>query len=477
MATPSNDEWVDDAADWKDEAVPDYHGHPNEDAHVNPHGPVAPRHLGSFGSKAADTVSDALPVTGALLGGAAGAATGPAAIGMIPLGGAGGYGIGELLKRYLDKASGRPGTPPPVNVLDSSMKGAREGMNAFSGGAILGRAASGLKDVGSLASEIGPAGNPFANLSEGTFAKLHAEAAKPARPILSAPRGDMAEVGAKFASPASAEAAQRGAQGLRRIAGPLEQDAAIGQAGDRGAQLDASANIAMRKNVTPLANASGNAIDKVSRALPPRPLEGSGQGPALPPGGDVVNQAFNAPGGQNSVIRDPSSMHAIADVKSLGLENRALGGVRKAGFLDAFKAQAQGISPERADMAGADAGELEALARTLQRQRGGIQQQGPSGFLPRTMYEAQKVIAGPRSQMMGLRAETPESALQNNSLRLAELEAAKRGLPSLSPEARDYAMSAHSRPLKDALTGPGGRAAGGATAAMIADLLRRYGGE
>lgn len=467
----------------------------------------------SFGGKVVDTVSDALPTTGALIGGAAGAFGGPVGLATIPLGGAAGYGAGELLKRFVDLVSNRPGKAPPIDALGSAKKGAVEGMNAFSVGQILGKAASGLEEMGSLADDIGAAGNPFGNLGDKAFRAVHETAMQPAKPIMAAPRGALAETGAKFASPASAEAAQRGAGHLRRLASPLAQDAEIGQAGARGEKLDRFSEHFLRNNVEPLAEASGKAIDTISSKLPPRlmeptageagvrpelagdphdwipPVAGSEQpaisrtarllhpaiepvqGPSLPPGGDVVNKAFNEPGSQNAIIRDPESMKALADVKSKGLESAAAGPIRSEGFADKLRADAQGITPSAADQAGKDATELESLARTLQRQRGGIQQQGPSGFLPRTMYEAQKLVAGPRSTMMGMRPETPESALQNNTIRMAELEAAKRGMPALDPAARSFAMSPQTRPLPAAIASPNGRALSGAEIELLRQFL------
>lgn len=427
--------------------------------------------------KYVDAVSDALPSTGALVGGALATppavASGGLGLPLIPAAGAAGYGGGEFLKRLIDKATGRPGMAPPVNVPASAAKGATEGMNAFSIGGLLGKWADANKMAESVYSGLKGGPTPYAPLGAGTLDALGSkinppDATGPARDIVASPPiGQAAQSGAKYATPRVAAASKVGAKTLSNLGDTAADDAALFQRGARAEYAIPKIEGQMRENVGPLADKSGVALDEVRRAIGPYKTP---NGMKLP-GEDVVNAGFNSPASQNKVISDPGAMNALADLKSLGLRNKVYGKVLSQEHAALAKAESSGLTPGLAAERSTDADTLQGLAESLQRQRGGVAQRTPEGFSRKLYEDVKQGVAGPESMKLGFRGETPENAVLQNSRRLMEIERMRRGLPPLDNQARTEAMQGMERPAMRALASPAGSALAGGEFEAIRRLL------
>lgn len=443
--------------------------------------------------KYVDAVSDALPSTGALTGGVVGGSLG-GPLGLIG-GGAAGYPAGEFLKRLLDRATSRPGSVPDVTpgyVAKKSLTGAEEAMGAEIGGQYFKAAAKSLGRATPLAEQLGDKPTAFAPLSKQGLDFVRSQMEPGSDIIMAPPKSELAQVGGKYATGSVDAARMRGSQALKRGGTSAADDVALFERGQKASKnLLPKVDKAMAQNVDRLADASGNAIDTIAEKLPPRLMDPTAVesrpwdqhttidpvfGPSEPPGGDVLNSAFRNPETQNSIIRDRGAMGALAEVKKPGLENKVLGGVRGRGLSDVAESWRSGLrGPAAADERAIDADTLLGLARSIEKQRGGIAQKSPDrGTLSRKLYEdLQQKVVGPQSRMFGLRAETPEDAILGDSRRQMELESARRGLSAVDPKAREAAMEGVQRsPFFDKLakeTDP--RLAGGEMEAIRRWLL------
>lgn len=452
----------------------------NRNAAPEVHVPQAPPERG-FMLRAADKVSDALPTTGALLGGALAAPEAAAAaiptFGasslLIPAAGAAGYSAGNSLKTLLDKATGRNVQAPSFKQsVQGAGSGALSAMNQFSGGAVLGKIGDANRYAQSVYAGLKGGPTPFAPLSSDAINELLSKySGGPRDMVLSPPISPQAQTGARYATPRVAGATRVGAETLGNTARIATEDMDLFNKGLRAERVIPNVEQAMRGNVTPMAEASGNAIDKVAEKLPPRPDPASLGGPALPPGGNVVNQAFNHPGGQNSIIRDPEVMNALADMKHYGLQNRIYGKVMGQAHIDLANAEGAGLTPAMAAERQIDADTMGGLGKTLTSQRGGLNQGGPERGWGKVYTDIKKAIAGPQRDMLGLRGETPEASALQETPRLLEIESARRGLPGVNPQARVEAYRGMERPAMAALASPGGQALSGADFEIIRKLL------
>lgn len=475
MAT-SNDGWVDISPE-------EFKQHVASPPAIQPQVPQAAPGRGAL--KYADAVSDALPATGALVGGAvatpfavAGAVpTMGASSLLIPAGGAGGYGLGEFLKRYLDKATSRPGEAPavtPQHVLESSGRGAAEAMNAFSVGKYLEHGNTALSRAMPMAERMAGQPTAYAPLASEGFDFIR-QNMKPGRDIIMAPpSGDPAtNIGGKYATPRVDSARMIGSQALQRGGNVAAEDAAMFQKGMRAERAIPHIEGNMRADDQLIGQKSGVALDKIREAIGPYPVKTPGQPPVLvgangspiggtpggvkmmPPGEDVVNSAFRDPTSQNRILRDPVIRAAMADVKSPGLRNKVGGKILGKAHFDFMNADAAGLGDAVGPQRGIDADTMLGLAKSLQKQRGGISQGSPDrGGLTKQLYnDTKQAFLGPQSRVGGLRAETPENAILQNSRRQMELESDRRGLLPVDPGARDVAMRGVPRPFfgKDAL--------------------------
>ena len=425
----------------------------------------------SFGGRVADAAADALPVGGALAGGALGATTGPLGIAAIPAGGAAGYSAGEFFKRLIDKASGRPGTVPPVNVPASMAKGATEAMNASSAGNVLGAAASGLKDVGSFASKLKGSPTQYARLSGSAFTDLLDRLGFKGNPsgpnpniVASVPITSAERLGARYATPKVDAARGQGVEMLKGMGERAAEDAALLRRGEGAARLIPRVEAEMQANVPKLADASGKAIDATRKTIGPYDSNGT----MKPPGEDVVNAAFNAPNTQNKLISDPQAMSAFNDVKSLGQQQGSAGSALDQARFDLYNANRAGLTPGMASAAENDADTLNGISASLQKQRGGVVQ-GRPGPLNTVIRKAGEIANGPESTRFGLRPETPEASILNASRRQAEVEAARRGMTA--PWSNQTAFDPQTRPLMDQIASPGGRTLSGAQFELLRQAL------
>lgn len=491
-----------------------------------------------------DTFSDALPSTGAMVGGAAATPVaaslavpsfGTSAL-LIPGGAAAGAGIGELGKRGLDYLTDRPNQLPPVtnqSALNTAGKGAVEGMNNFSLGQLLGKVAEGAKYSPGMATELAGKPTQFANLSGPAFESVRGEMGRPSPPIMAVPETQLARQGAEFATPRLAAEAQKGSRALQSIARPLQKTADIGREGAEAFRMANAAEQGLRSNSAALTDAKANALEELRPILkyddpndvaqvgtawdksqmsgrlaalqnrstpagngpdiasliqssggkpsastaaapvPPAPTVGQ-----LPAGENVVVKTFNEPNSSTAAMTSKPFNAALDQVKSLGLESGALGGVRASAIPPALRASALGIGPEEIAAAQADADSLTGTAAALQRQRGGVTQ-GPVRGLPWMTYQAKKLITGPERTAFGFRPETPETAMANETPRMVELESQRRGLPPVNDDARS-ALDGLLRPTPAALSSDSGRMLSGAglnaigsTGSDTAELFRR----
>lgn len=231
---------------------------------------------------------------------------------------------------------------------------------------------------------------------------------------------------------------------------PARIDPYKGQKPD--AQFQPGGDVALPDQMANITPAKPPTVDRViTPAVPPR---------QVPRGEAMVNKAQMEPNAFND-LREATPSAAdfwrkLAEEKSAGMEMGVRADLKGAGMRDAAKADAMGVSG--ADVPGltSDASVFQGMSNALKRQRGGYSLEGPSrnGFWANALDKTGKLLNRPQSDLAGFRPESLEAAAGSNQARLAEIEAARRGLPAVNATARAEALNGLPRAGITNMTGP-----------------------
>lgn len=409
-----------------------------------------------------------------------------------PRGAGAGGALGDLAGQHINRALDyKPGVPQPDIDIGGALKsGAMQyGMAKVPPMAskyLLDRAAKLVNPLSEQVANIrggdaqaqfraSPSALPpteLSGLSPEGFEKFRALAHRSDAPILTPPVGRMAELGGRESIGELAGRRTIGKQSLDQMAKSGKEMADIGVAGERGAKMASAAQAEMEGPLTEkLIEARPRLLDATRTALQtetpiaasvsgPRPTSPTppnrslpGNAPASVPteasvirprGEKLVNKAFNEPNAFNQLLEGTPAAadfwRARGPMVTAGHDVGVQSGLKTAGMTDAARAQAAGATGAAAPALASDAAIYDALAKTLGTQRAGAGQM-PAGAkkislgikaidLPIDAAEwLGKKALGSRSTVGGFRPETPEQSYSQITPRLAELEAARRGLP------------------------------------------------